>query len=143
MFVTGKLLDQSLAFNKVAGQACDFIKKKTGTGLLLWILRNFYRIHLRTTGFNFFILQKKNTSFYKTPLEAASDHFFFFIKYQISHSSSVFSLCTSETDFLYSPSSESLAPEHFSLIRTFAKLIRLYLPHLYVFDFQAVTHCSG
>ena len=27
MFVKGKHQDQSLSFNKVAGQACDFIKK--------------------------------------------------------------------------------------------------------------------
>ena len=40
---TGKHLRQGLSFNKVAGltQTCNFIKKDSGTGIFLWILRNF------------------------------------------------------------------------------------------------------
>ena len=122
--------------------ACDFIKKDWHRSSPVNFAK-FLQNSPQDDWLQFFYFTEKDTSFYKTSLVAASDHLFFFIKYQISHSSSVLSLCTSETDFLYTPSSESLAPEHFSLIRTFAKLIRLHLPHLYVFDFQAVTHCSG
>ena len=38
---TGKHLYQSLYFNKVAGQVCNFIKTGSSTGVFLWILRNF------------------------------------------------------------------------------------------------------
>ena len=39
---TGKHLCQSLFFNKkLWRQACNFIKKETGTGVFPWILRNF------------------------------------------------------------------------------------------------------
>ena len=41
---TGKYLYQSLFVNKVPGlrpKACNFIKKDSGTGIFLWILRKF------------------------------------------------------------------------------------------------------
>ena len=39
---TGKKLYQSLLFKKVAGSACNFIKKgDSGPGVFLWILQSF------------------------------------------------------------------------------------------------------
>ena len=147
MFVKGKHQDQSLSFNKVAGQACEFIKKdwhrSSPVNFAKFLQNSPPDDWLRLIFFFFFCTEKEHQF-----LQNASGGCFwsFIFLYQISNidSSSIFSLCTtSETDFLCTPSSESLAPEHFSLIRTFAKLIRLHLPHLYVFDFQTVTHCSG
>ena len=123
--------------------ACDFIKKDWHRSSPVNFAK-FLQNSPQDDWLQFFYFTEKDTSFYKTSLVAAFLIIYFpssNIKYRIARQS--FHLCTSETDFLYTPSSESLAPEHFSLIRTFAKLIRLHLPHLYVFDFQAVTHCSG
>ena len=54
---TGKHLCQSLSFNKVAGAACNFIKKET---LAQAFSCEFYEM-------------SKNTSFYRTPLVATSE----------------------------------------------------------------------
>ena len=145
MFVKGKHQDQSLSFNKVAGKACDFIKKDWHRSSPV----NFAKFLQNSPPddwlnfFFFFFLQKKNTSFFKTPLVAASDHLFFFIKYQISIARQSFHYVLPKLIFYVRRVPRVWLPEHFSLIRTFAKLIRLHLPHLYVFDFQTVTHCSG
>ena len=66
---TGKDLCQSLFFNKVAGAACNFIKKETLAQVFSF---EFYEIF-------------KNTFFYRTPLVAASeDHKEFKYNFQVS-----------------------------------------------------------
>ena len=68
---TGKHLHHSLLFNKVAGLSLQlYLKGETGTGVFLWILRNFqeHLIYITTVGDGFCSWKYRNSIHRKTPV---------------------------------------------------------------------------